>query len=192
MAELSRRGFLAAAGGTVAGAFLAADAHDLLAAGRHAAWAGRQTPPPPFQVLTAEQAADVETLAAQIIPTDETPGAREARVVHFVDRALATFAKEQRPVFEKGLASLRARVQRKHPRAPSFAALASAQQIALMREMEKARDPFFDAVRGATIVGMFASPEYGGNHDRLGWKLLGFEDRFSWAPPFGWYDRAGS
>jgi len=23
----------------------------------------------------------------------------------------------------------------------------------------------------------------------VGWKWIGFDDRFSWAPPFGWYDR---
>jgi hypothetical protein len=36
---------------------------------------------------------------------------------------------------------------------------------------------------------MFANPEYGGNRDKIGWKMIGFDDRFSWGPPFGWYDR---
>ena len=36
--------------------------------------------------FTPEQALEVEEMAAQIIPTDETPGAREARVVAFIDR----------------------------------------------------------------------------------------------------------
>ena len=36
---------------------------------------------------------------------------------------------------------------------------------------------------------MLANPEYGGNSDKIGWKLIGFDDRFSWGAPFGWYDR---
>jgi hypothetical protein len=36
---------------------------------------------------------------------------------------------------------------------------------------------------------MFANPEYGGNFQKTGWKLIGFTDQFSWAAPFGWYDR---
>ena len=39
------------------------------------------------------------------------------------------------------------------------------------------------------ISGMFADPKYGGNVNKSGWKLLGFDDQFSWAAPFGWYDR---
>jgi gluconate 2-dehydrogenase gamma chain len=35
---------------------------------------------------------------------------------------------------------------------------------------------------------MLSNPEYGGNFNKMGWKLIGFDDRFSWAPPFGWYD----
>ena len=41
----------------------------------------------------------------------------------------------------------------------------------------------------ATAAGMFANPEYGGNRDKIGWKLLGFDDRFFWQQPFGYYDR---
>ena len=32
-----------------------------------------------------------ETTDAQIVPSDDTPGAREAGVIYFIDRALATF-----------------------------------------------------------------------------------------------------
>jgi hypothetical protein len=36
---------------------------------------------------------------------------------------------------------------------------------------------------------MFALPGYGGNRDAAGWKLIGFEDRHVFQPPFGHYDR---
>ena len=32
-------------------------------------------------------------------------------------------------------------------------------------------------------------PAYGGNRDGVGWKLIGFEDRHVFQPPFGYYDR---
>ena len=42
---------------------------------------------------------------------------------------------------------------------------------------------------GLVLAGMLAFPEYGGNYNKIGWKWIGFDDRFSWAAPFGWYDR---
>jgi len=188
MPELSRRQFIAAAGGSIAAAWLAAEARDLLAAGEHAARAARETPPPPFQVLTADQAADLEAFTAQIVPTDDTPGAREARVVYFIDKSLATFAKDQRPMFEKGIKDLRTRAAKVNRTAKSFAALTDAQQVAIITALEKEKSEFFELARGATIAGMLSNPEYGGNFNKAGWKMIGFDDRFSWIAPFGWYD----
>jgi gluconate 2-dehydrogenase gamma chain len=125
-------------------------------------------------------------MAAQIIPTDSTPGAREARVIYFIDRALATFAAEERPKFIKGLKQLQSRVKKSSRNAARFSALAPDQQIQLLKSIEKS--DFFELVRVMTIFGMFASPEYGGNHDRIGWKLIGFQDEFMFQPPFGYYD----
>src|SRR3954468_20108862 len=109
MSDLSRRGFLAAAGGAAAAVWLTADAAKLLAAGKHAARAGRENPPPKFEFLTPDQAADIDAAASQIIPSDDTPGAREAGVVYFVDKSLATWAKDQRPAFTNGVQELRKR-----------------------------------------------------------------------------------
>ena len=38
-------------------------------------------------------------------------------------------------------------------------------------------------------VGMFTSPQYGGNYQGSGWKMMGFADQHAFAPPFGYYDR---
>jgi hypothetical protein len=37
-------------------------------------------------------------------------------------------------------------------------------------------------------MGFLAKPEYGGNYNRAGWKLIGFEDQMTYQPPFGYYD----
>src|SRR5688500_1087266 len=73
-------------------------------------------PPPPPQLVhfTAEQAAEIEAMTARIIPTDETPGAREAGVVYFIDKSLTTFAKDQQQLFTDGLAKLGKDVRRKY------------------------------------------------------------------------------
>jgi gluconate 2-dehydrogenase gamma chain len=193
--ELSRRAFVGTAGLAGAGlaaAWLGATPADLLAASRHAvrsAASVRDGTPPAFQVLSPAEAADVEAFAAQIIPTDDTPGAREAGVVYFLDRALATFAAGQRAAVTKGLADLTALVGKRHPGARSFSGLTFAQQTAIVQVVEKEQPEFFNAMRFGTVAGMFASPDHGGNRGKVGWKLIGFEDRFSWSPPFGYYDR---
>jgi gluconate 2-dehydrogenase gamma chain len=189
MPDLSRRTFLAGVGGSIAAVWLAAETRDLLAAGAHAARVAAENPRPPFQFLTTDQGADLEAMTAQIIPTDETPGAREAHVVYFMDQALATFAKDRQAPVAKGLKELRARSAKMFRGAKSFAALTDAQQIAVLTALEKEKSQFFGEIRGATIAGMFANPEYGGNFNKIGWKMIGFDDRFSWGPPFGWYDR---
>ena len=189
MTDFSRRAFLSAMGVGAGAVWIAAETGQLAAAGSHAWTAIRKTPPPPFDVLSAEQAADLAAVAAQIVPTDETPGAREAGVIYFIDRSLSTFAKQQRPMLEKGWKDLQKRVAKMYPGKNAFASLSDAQQIAVLTALEKEKSPFFQNMRGATIAGMFSNPEYGGNRDKIGWKLLGFDDRFSWAAPFGWYDR---
>ena len=55
-----------------------------------------------FEVFTPEQAKEVEAIAARIIPTDELPGATEAGVVYFIDRALKTFASDNLPLYHNG------------------------------------------------------------------------------------------
>jgi gluconate 2-dehydrogenase gamma chain len=153
---------------------------------RYAAHAARSREQRGWKALTAEQAADVEAVAGQIFPTDETPGAREAHVGYFIDHSLATWAAQQREAFTEGLAQLNAEVAARWPAVGRFAKLSSDQQIELLRAHEKTS--FFRHIRLLTLVGMFSLPSYGGNADKVGWQLIGFEDRFAWQPPFGTYD----
>ena len=65
--------------------------------------------------FTAAEAADVEAVAAQIIPTDDTPGAREAGVVYFIDRALATFLSQLAGDYRAHLAAFQAAFREQRP-----------------------------------------------------------------------------
>lgn len=149
---------------------------------------GAASAPPPAGALTPAELRDVEAIAALVIPTDDAPGAREARVIDFIDRGLASFASDQRLLFEQGLADLNARVSKAHPGLTAFADLPADEQTALLTQLEREHSEFFEAARTATITGFLSNPEYGGNAGKVGWKLIGFEDRYAWQPPFGYYD----
>ncbi|MGC4086281.1 MAG: gluconate 2-dehydrogenase subunit 3 family protein [Vicinamibacterales bacterium] len=105
----SRREFLVRSLSGVGGAWVVANysgIEEAAAFAQQAAPAGRSAA---FTFLTSAQAADVEAMASRIIPTDSTPGAREARVVVFIDRILTTFEKGAQQDYTKGLGELAAR-----------------------------------------------------------------------------------
>ncbi len=166
-----------------ASAWLAAHYTDILSAQEHVQAAGDGRG---FAFFTPEQAAEVEAMAAQIIPTDSTPGAREAHVIQFIDRALVTFDSENQSAYTEGLKELSAQTAKRFSGQSKFSALTSAQQIELLTAIEET--PFFNLVRTHTITGFFANPVHGGNHDKIGWKLVGYDDSLDHTPPFGYYD----
>ena len=181
-AELSRRGFLRAVGSAAAAGWAAALWPSVLAAAEQAAAARAAGA---FETLAAEDAADLAAMAAQIFPTDDLPGANEAGVVYFMDSALGSFMTEAEESVLAGLAALNRKAAAVRPGA-RFAALPGPEQFKLLKAEENS--PFFGTVRFMTVAGMFALPVYGGNKDYQGWKLLGFEHRHFWQPPFGYYD----
>ena len=184
---LTRRSAMRSLGAIMGAAALTLDWAEVAKAG-HAAHAAALSPATAtYTLLGAADAADVEALTSQIIPSDETPGAREAGVSYFIDRALGSFFSTWRPAFQAGLADFQAACHSAHPDAASFAALSSARQIEFLHTVEST--PFFDQARLLTLCGMFSSPQYGGNRAGIGWKLIGFEDRHIFEPPFGYYDR---
>lgn len=185
----SRRAFLIDSVSGVTGlstVWLTSNYSGILEAGALAQETAKWTTTPRLAFFTDEQAADIDAMASQIIPTDDTPGAHEARVIFFIDRALVTFARDSRPVYIQGMKDLQAKTKELFPSATKFSALTAPQQIQVMTALEKS--PFFNAVRNHTVIGFFASPIHGGNHNKVGWKLISFDDSLDFKPPFGYYD----
>ncbi|HWJ05266.1 MAG TPA: gluconate 2-dehydrogenase subunit 3 family protein [Steroidobacteraceae bacterium] len=184
----SRRQFLQASSGTLGFAWLAANWPQVAAAAAHAHTAAVEGDRSRLLFLNAAQARDVEAIAAQIVPSDDTPGAREAGVVWFVDHVHAGPWSRGGADFLAGLADFQARCARHHPGVAQFADLTSEDQLAYLQHVE--RTPFFEQMRFLTVLGLLASPAYGGNAGKVGWKLVGFVDQHAWQPPFGYYDAA--
>lgn len=185
----SRRQFLAAIGNLASAGWIALNWPQIAVAAQHADHAAQEAAAPQdaLTTLSAAEAAEVDAIANQIVPGGPTPGARDARVVYFVDNALGSFFAAELPSFRQGLAEFASGFAARHGAGKPFSAATEAQQIAWLHEVDETA--FFTAVRRLTVLGLIALPKYGGNHENLGWNLLGVIDSHFWEPPFGYYDR---
>jgi gluconate 2-dehydrogenase gamma chain len=139
-----------------------------------------------FSWFDAASAAEVEAIAAQIIPDDETAGAKGAGVIWFIDSALAGYDEDKRGLYERGLAETQAKRAEMFQGSSTIASLSADRQTALLKAIEKTE--FFQQVRAHSVLGFFAHPAHVGSHDIAGWKLMGMEHSMSYQPPFGYYD----
>jgi gluconate 2-dehydrogenase gamma chain len=169
----------------------------------------------------------IEAATARIIPTDHHPGAREAKVVRFIDRMLAGTqfvfpaadgigflqmeGREEeawqeriatrRELYAEGIRSLDRIAGDRF--GSDFLGLDDAQQDAVLEEISGAPKPerftfetaedgaggapagnqpvnedfltFFPLLVLNTRQGFYADPVYGGNENRVGWAVIGFD-----------------
>jgi gluconate 2-dehydrogenase gamma chain len=200
--SVSRRQFLSRGFSGLSAAWVTAHLPAMVAAAGYARQAAQSATPPKFQFFTPEQAAEIDAITARIIPTDELPGAREAGVVYFIDRGLATFAADDQKTYREGLPELQARVSEMFPSAAKFSGLAAEQQDEVLHSFDEGgkspRRPFrarpgaqdfFETLRQHTISGFLIDPDYGGNDSGAGWKVIGREREHMFQAPFGYYDK---
>ena len=200
--SLSRRRFLLQGASGLSAVWVSTHWSALLAASDHAHKAAQSAVAPKFEILTPEDAKEIDAITARIIPSDDTPGAREAGVVYFIDRGLSTFATEDQKTYREGLPELQARVTEMFPEVSKFSALTAEQQDDVLHSFDEQTQQqarrfrprpvaqnFFEAIRAHTIAGFLIDPDYGGNHDGAGWKVIGREREHTFQPPFGYYDK---
>src|SRR5882762_9514898 len=200
--NLSRRDFLSRGSTAVSAVWLSAHWPAIVAAAEHAHQAAKSSAPRKFQFFTPEEAVEIDAISARIIPSDETPGAREAGVVYFIDRALTTFAVDDQKTYREGLPSLQARVRELFPSVEKFSSATPEQQDQILHSLDDQTGParrhsrpggasssFFQAIRVHTIVGFLVEPDSGGNRDGVGWKVIGRDPEHMFQPPFGYYDK---
>ena len=180
----NRRRFLAEAGKLAGAGWLSLNAPILLAAGEAAA--KQKAAGSGWVNMSSGQARGFGAVANQIIPPDDMPGAKEAGVVYFIDNALGGFAAGMSRSLKTGLQVLDSKAITEFGEDDGFAALPFSRQTGIIRTVEDRS--FFQMMIFLTHCGMFAMPSWGGNRDKAGWALLGFENLHSWQPPFGFYD----
>ena len=128
--------------------------------------------------LSPDEMRTLEAFIARLIPADELgPGAVEAGVQIYIDRALASAYADRKASFTEGLRNVDSYARRAHGHA--FADLAPADRDTVISAMEQGTaDAFptargvFAAIRSLTMEGMFGDPHYGGNKDYAGWDLI--------------------
>jgi gluconate 2-dehydrogenase gamma chain len=182
----SRRDLLKLAGVTAGASIVSGSATETSVA--EAAQPARSRPRPPrepLKALTAHEADLLDRIAELLVPSDEHgPGATEAMAVRYIDRALAGALADQRDAYRVGLEALERYA--KQTRGAAFLQLTETKQISLLIDVESgtatganvgfaaSSAQFFGLVRGHVMQGTFGDPYYGGNHNFVGWDLLGF------------------
>jgi gluconate 2-dehydrogenase gamma chain len=184
--ELSRRQFLAGLSTAAKGSLIVLSLPAILTACRQA---NEQNPTASadaqYTILSNDLAIELDAVSARIVPTDDTPGAREAGSVRFMDVVLADGRQDQLTILQTGMVELNASANREFG-VSSFAALSETQQDALLTAIETT--PFFSTVRFLTVASLFALPQYGGTGPDVGYNLIGMTHAHAYMPPFGYYD----
>ena len=200
----SRRRFLLDGVNGLSAAWVAQHWPVALAAAQHAHNSAQSAIPPRFEFFTPGLAEEVDAVSARIIPTDQTPGAREAGVVYFIDRALATFASDDKKLYTEGMAEVQARTHEMFPGVEKFSAATAEQQDEILRALDKNAGPvsrpfrpapsgqnFFETIRQHTIAAFLIDPDSDrrGNRGGAGWQVIGRAHEHMFQPPFGYYDK---
>jgi len=134
------------------------------------------------QAEPTDSVAVLEAAAARILPSDDGPGAREAKVGRFIDRQLQGRLSTLRPAFEQ-LARLLDLWSRKSF-GKAFTALAPADQDAVVGQLARGEIPvrgfpqqaMFRGLHTLTLEGFLSDPVHGGNDGEIGWRTVGFPE----------------
>jgi gluconate 2-dehydrogenase gamma chain len=198
----SRRDFLLRSSSSLTAIWISAHWPALLSAAGHAHAAAKSPAATKLEFFTAEQAKEIDAITSRIIPTDETPGAHEAGVVYFIDRALTTFAIDNQKIYNEGLPEIQSRTHELFSAVDKFSAATPEQQDQVLHSFDEqaagtrrpyrpraAAQNFFDTVRLHTIVAFLLDPDAGGDPNGIGWKVIGREREHMFQPPFGYYDK---
>jgi len=161
----------AAAGTERAGGLLPSDTAPLLAG--------------PLTNLTARETEILSAMVDRLIPTDELgPGALDAGVLQYIDRALSEAESNAADAYRSGLAALD--TYSRYTRGRPFIDLSTIDQDSVLIDVQLgaatgagvgfvgSSGSFFNMVKSHTWQGMFGDPKYGGNVDFAGWDLIDY------------------
>ena len=141
-------------------------------------------------ILTDDEIRILAAIANRIFPQTDTPGAVEIGAVRYIEIALAGDYAPLAPLYRQGLRMIDRFARTKFGR--GFCRLAEAEMDGVLHDFEtgavsgfKLAAEFFETVRYHVLEGIFCEPQYGGNRDMIGWRLVGFPgQQFGYADPY--------
>lgn len=145
----------------------------------------------PGRVLNAREWATLEAVSELIYPADAgKAGARQAQAINYIDAQLTQPPVDAfKPLLRVGAMHLDRLAKGRGK--PTFDALDATAQEQVLKQLQRRRlgrysgGSFVRIMLALTLEGMFADPLYGGNHERSGWKGIGFKPQLP-APRCPW------
>jgi gluconate 2-dehydrogenase gamma chain len=142
--------------------------------------------------FTGLELATVTAACERILPRDEDPGAKDANVPAYIDRILQTpEMKQMKTDFIQGMSALERRSRSMFKK--GFTEATPEQQDELLTIFKDSGERtgeahFYELLVVLTLEGFLGDPSYGGNKDRVGWHLVGFDTvgTVAMAPPQGY------
>ena len=134
-----------------------------------------------WMFLTPEEARLVVAMSSRVIPTDDTPGAVEAGVVHFVDQQLAGIYRKWSLVYREGLKGVQKISTALYSK--PFEKLEPEKMDTMLEQIEAGTiaselNPgntvtrFFNMFVDHCMQGFYGDPRHGGNHDWVSYQML--------------------
>jgi gluconate 2-dehydrogenase gamma chain len=127
-----------------------------------------------WEFFSETQARTLKAICDQIIPRDDFPSASEAGVLNYIDRQLVRHYRLHQDAYRDGLEQAESASRKRFGKGMSE--LGSADQLAVVTDLERDRRAFFELVRNHTLEGYYGSPRHGGNRDEVSWRMLGLDD----------------
>jgi gluconate 2-dehydrogenase gamma chain len=125
----------------------------------------------PWRYFTVAEAETLDAVCAQLIPADQDSGAREARVVNYIDLQLSQRFRKHRAAYRQGLDGIDQTSRGKFGK--RFLELAPEQQIEVLNAIEESSRVFFELLLAHSRQGFYGDPRHGGNRNRASWKMVG-------------------
>ena len=118
----------------------------------------------------------LQALSETLLPADDGPGAAEAKVAEYLERALDRRSAQGRARIESGL-ELVASMARQHYEKP-FEDCSGDERANVLKELERVPHrlvrSFLSTLVGLVIEGFLCDPSRGGNHAGAGWRAIGY------------------
>lgn len=135
----------------------------------------------PYRFFTPEEAQCIIAVCEQIIPKDESPGATDAGVIHYIDRQLSIVFTYDQETYRNGIKMLQEFTSKKHVKAFENLDFDVQTRLLILLESNQLNEKewpdgrpsdFFNLVRSHTMQGFYGSPIHGGNKDFMSFEML--------------------